>query len=184
MAKETKINKKKVLITLIILCIIIIIITIILLQILKKDTKKTLTTVIPFSAILFEEEYIGEIPKETFYEKLYTISEYLPELSKDIKKTSKLEKYYKKRKDELEENLGIENLSEFKDVANYLKEHDISETKFAYCSYERHSLVTNVYYSDLILKFIYKNEQELTFKIKLLNKKAANKPMVKVLVNK
>lgn len=184
MAKKKKINKKKLLKVIIILSIFLIALIILVLQLLKDRPGDINPKVIPFSAILFEEEYIGEIPKETFYEKLYIISEYLPKLSNDIKKTSNLDKYYKKKKDKLEENLGIEKLSEFKEIANYLKEHDISETEYAYCSYERNSLVTNVHYSDLNLKFVYKNKQELTFKIKLLNKKAINKPMVKVLVNK
>lgn len=184
MAKKKKINKKKLLKVIIILSILLIFLILLVLQLLKDRPGDINPKIIPFSAIQFEEQYIGEIPKETFYEKLYIISEYLPKLSKDLKKASNLEKYYKKRKDRLEENLGIEKLSEFKELAEYLKQHDISETEYAYCSYERNSLVTNVYYSDMVMKFVYKNKQELTFKIKLLNKKAANKPMVKVLVNK
>ena len=167
-----KINKKKLLIFLIILCIVIIIISIIILQILgMKPKKNTSAMVVPFSAILFEEEYTGEIPESTFYKELYTISDYLSNLSKDLKKQSDLEKNYKKRKNELEGNLGIEELLEFKDLANYLKAHDVSETELAYCSYERNSLVKNTYYSDFGMKFVYKNEQEIELKVKFLNKR-------------
>ena len=94
----------------------------------------------------FSKEYKGDVNRNILYEKLYVISSFLPDLSKDLKSMD-TKKYYAHNSSQIKNYLGIENEAEFTELAKYLENNDISDATFQYCAYHSGSLIQDSKYS-------------------------------------
>ena len=178
-------KKRKKLIFLIIgilICIIVLLISIVILSgksnsevidLSKKEEniEKYLNgKIIPQGISTFIREYKGDVSRDEFYECLYSISSFLPDLTSSLKETTDYGVYYDENSENIKKLIGIENKDEFVELANYLVENDISGDEFEFCLYEKGSMVySNEYYSAFKMKFSYKSYGEVEFTINILN---------------
>lgn len=190
--KTSKFNKK----ILIVLLVIVIIVIVVILNRPKKqvqvgeepdweqfvaDTKEYLNDkVLPQNIYDFSHEYVGEYSKDEIYQNFYTLSRYFPDLCSDLKKTDE-KGYYSRFSDKIKEYMGIENESEFLEVAEIFKQNDVSGLEFEYCRYNSNSFKKEENYSTFEIDFKYKDIEPITIKLEVLNKKVYNKPMLKVI---
>ena len=136
--------------------------------------------VIPQHIYDFYVEYKGEIEKKEIYEDLYIISEYLPDLCSDLKEVDE-KTYYSKFADKIKNYIGIETESEFVKLSNFLKENDVSNLAFEYCSYHPNSIVKDDIYSNFQMDFCYENDTILTFNMGVVNEFVYKKPVLKII---
>ncbi len=180
-------NKRKIILIIIVILIFIIILlaSVIALSMNKEDTaseekidlsqqedriKEYLDgKMIPQGISSFEREYTGEIDRSIFYEQLYSISVYLPDLVADLKEITNIEDYYSENKDDIKKYIGIDNSIDFAEFVDYLNNYDISEDEINYCVYEKETIINYDEYSTFKMIFNYKNCGDIEFTVKLLN---------------
>ena len=130
----------------------------------------------------FSKEYSGKTQREEIYKQLDIIVKYLPDLCSDLKQTDS-SKYYSDNSEQIKKNLGIEDETDFVQLAEYLKENDLSGLTFDYCIYHAGSLVEEEIYSNFQIDFVYKNHEPVTFNMGVLNKYMYNKSVLKLMAN-
>lgn len=138
--------------------------------------------VIPQHIYDFSTEYTGNVDRNELYERLYTISRFLPDLCSDLKLTD-AKSYYSEFSSTIKEYLGIETESEFLKLAEYLEENDVSGLNFEYCVYHTGSLVTGSKYSSFQMDFKYETSDSITLNMEISNRKPASYTLVKVVMN-
>ena len=136
--------------------------------------------VIPQHIYDFSKEYKGSVDRNVLYERLYTVSRYLPDLCSDLKIVDAKD-YYAKFSKQIKEYLGIGTESEFLKLASYLKENDVSELEFEYCAYISGSIVpADSKYYKMQINFKYETKDEITLGFKIATKQPASYTLVKV----
>lgn len=173
---------KKCLIVLIVIIIVIVIIVIIRQSINKKVVNETAQTdeqlvqesveeyskekVFPRGIAELMGKYEGQNNKNDLYESLDNlVNEYLPKLFEDINglDNSQLSSYFNNNKEEITENLGINQEDDFNKLAIYLQNNNYGKNKFEYCEIDSDSYRTaggNRYLS-FIINFKYENQDNL-----------------------
>ena len=177
-------KKRKKLIFLIIgilICIIVLLISIVILSskndsavidLSKKEEsiEKYLNgKIIPQGISTFIREYKGDVSRDEFYECLYSVSSFLPDLTSSLKETTDYGVYYDENSENIKKLIGIENKDEFIELANYLVENDISEDEFEFCLYEKGSIFNTDEYGTFKMKFNYKNFGDIEFTLRISN---------------
>ncbi len=125
---------------------------------------------IPQGISIFIREYKGDISRDEFYEGLYSISSFLPDLTSSLKETTDYGAYYDENSENIKKLIGIESKDEFVELANYLVENDISGDKFEFCSIKENTMININEYSSFKMIFNYKNYGDIEFTIRLLNR--------------
>lgn len=127
--------------------------------------------VIPQGISTFMREYNGDVDRDEFYEQLYSVSSYLPDLVLSLKESNNFGKFYDDNYDNIRKLIGVDNKEDFIDLANYLVENDISGDEFNYCSYEKGTIFNANDYSYFKMKFNYKDYGDVEFTVNLSNTK-------------
>lgn len=170
----------------ILICIVILCITIIALV--RNSNKETIDLskeeknisgylegkIIPQGISTFMREYTGNVKRDEFYEQLYSVSSYLPDLVSSLKESDDFEKFYDENYDDISKLIGVDNKDDFIDLANYLVENDISGNEFNYCLYEKGTVFNANEYSYFKMRFNYKDYGDIEFTVKLSNTKKKN----------
>lgn len=136
---------------------------------------------VPQGISIFIKEYKGNISRDEFYQGIYTSARFLPDFATSIKKYDDLNNYYKENYAEIVKYIGLDNKTDFDNLANYIAKNDISGDEFNYCTYEEGTMYNTNGYSTFKMKFNYRNFGDIEFVIKILNKKSKDFSTVIVL---
>ncbi len=172
---------KKILIGFIIFIVVIIIIALIKNSVNTKEVNETAKTdeqllqqsvesysegkTFPRGIAELTGKYEGQNSKNDLYESLDNlVKKYLPDLFDDINGLSEsdLENYFNNHKEEIVDNLGINQSDDFVKLAKYLQNYNYNGEEFDSCEIDSSSYRTaggNAYLS-FIINFQYKNKEE------------------------
>lgn len=177
-------KSKKVVKYLISISVVLLIIIIGIYIYVKKDMNSVNVNeiVVPLGTLNLIKNYDGENNYTDLYRKIYDFTEYVPKLQEKLKSSSqeKIEKYYEKNFEKINECIGINNVEDFIKFINYLttKENLI---EFQKASIDENSFNNNNQYLNFNMLLKFDTNTELNFKVYFKKSKEAtkNNPIVK-----
>lgn len=187
--------KKKIRLILILLAILLIIIFIILKYItinqdaieeeneraIIEETVKTYFSdkVLPQGVSSLYGNYQGKNDKNDLYRSIAKMLNYLPTISSTLKNVSdeEISEYYAVNESQILEYLGIDNIEDFKKLVEYIKQYNINNEKYQYCSIDSSTYIDNNEYLVFNLNIVYENIDKITLKVCFANSKTT-KPKV------
>lgn len=150
----------------------------------KKDKENVNVEeiVVPVGTFNLIKKYDGDNNYTDLYRKIYDLTEYMPKLQEKLKTASqeKIEKFYDKNTEKINECIGISYKKDFVKFINYLNsKEDLTEFKEA--TIDEKSFNSDNKYLKFNMMLKYDTNTELNFKVyfKKSNNVTANNPIVK-----